>query len=142
MTLQDPKQIFNKEGALCHHGISDSRAGDLQLPASNVYYCGRKKNQCRCGNCNGQCGPTNGCPCNACVELVGFIVEDGKLVKAAVAGSTRSLPAGVQALAEAPQLQGNESGVDVAYLEARAAAERQLIKDHGVASHMAATAVV
>lgn len=35
----------------------------------------------RCGHCDGQCGPTGGCPCSACIELVGFVVKDGKAVK-------------------------------------------------------------
>lgn len=83
---QDPKQVFNKEGALCHRGTGHAKAGDLHLSPSEAYYCGRKMNQCRCGDCDGMCGPTDGCPCNACVELVGFTVKNGKLVKAAVAG--------------------------------------------------------
>ena len=32
----------------------------------------------RCGTCDGQCGPSNGCPCSACVELAGFKVTGGK----------------------------------------------------------------
>ena len=31
-------------------------------------YCGRKMDQCRCGGCDGYCGPDNGCPCNECLE--------------------------------------------------------------------------
>ena len=36
---------------------------------NNVWYCGRLKNECRCGSCDGKCGPSNGCPCNACSDL-------------------------------------------------------------------------
>lgn len=44
--------------------------GDTGLPPNQVYYCGRQMNQCRCGQCDGVCGPTNGCPCNACKALL------------------------------------------------------------------------
>jgi hypothetical protein len=44
--------------------------GDTGLPPNQVYYCGRQMNQCRCGQCDGLCGPTNGCPCNACKALL------------------------------------------------------------------------
>ena len=35
----------------------------------------------RCGSCDGQCGPGNGCPCTACVELSGYEIKAGKAVK-------------------------------------------------------------
>ncbi len=46
-----------------------SFGGDTDLRPSQLYYCGRRMNQCRCGPCDSRCGPTNGCPCNACLDL-------------------------------------------------------------------------
>jgi hypothetical protein len=43
--------------------------GDVNKPPEQIYYCGRKLGQCRCGTCDGRCGPTNGCPCNSCKQL-------------------------------------------------------------------------
>jgi hypothetical protein len=41
--------------------------GDTGLPPNQVYYCGRKMGQCRCGRCQtGICGPSSGCPCDSC----------------------------------------------------------------------------
>jgi E3 ubiquitin-protein ligase Mdm2 len=40
--------------------------GDTGLLPNDIYYCGRMKNQCRCGSCDGMCGPIDGCPCSSC----------------------------------------------------------------------------
>ena len=37
---------------------------------SEVWYCGQRKNQCKCGSCDGRCGPANGCPCDDCHDLL------------------------------------------------------------------------
>ena len=60
--------MINSEGYAVSFG-SGSNGGDTGRPPSQVYYCGRRMNQCRCGSCDGRCGPTNGCPCNSCKEL-------------------------------------------------------------------------
>jgi hypothetical protein len=91
----------NREGAVVRIGGDDPNrslyGGDTGLPASQVvtwirantqvlnracfqvYYCGRKKNQCRCGRCDGNCGPSNGCPCNACRALL-YTNDEGAVV--------------------------------------------------------------
>lgn len=46
-----------------------SIGGDLNKPATEIYYCGRKLGQCRCGECDGRCGPSDGCPCHSCKRL-------------------------------------------------------------------------
>jgi hypothetical protein len=46
-----------------------SNGGDIDRPPAQIYYCGRRLGQCRCGSCDGRCGPTNGCPCNSCKQL-------------------------------------------------------------------------
>jgi hypothetical protein len=43
--------------------------GDTGRPPTQNYYCGRRVGECRCGRCDGRCGPTNGCPCNSCKAL-------------------------------------------------------------------------
>ena len=38
-------------------------------------YCGKnftEKNFCLCGTCDGNCGPTNGCPCPKCDAVLGY----------------------------------------------------------------------
>ena len=48
----------------------DGPTGPIILPTSEIWYCGNRKNQCKCGTCDGQCGPTNGCPCDDCFQLL------------------------------------------------------------------------
>lgn len=66
----------NDEGAAVHLGSTGSTTSGKRLnsnnslPANKVYYCGRRMNQCRCGGCDGRCGPTNGCPCKSCLRLL------------------------------------------------------------------------
>ena len=76
----------NREEAKVHKGGSKGTGGDTKMHQSDLWYCGRQMKQCRCGSCDGQCGPTNGCPCNACVELLGFVVEDKKLKRMVATG--------------------------------------------------------
>lgn len=56
-------------------GGSDGQGGDTKMHPSELFYCGENRQECRCYGCDGVCGPTNGCPCNACVELVNFKVN-------------------------------------------------------------------
>ena len=68
----------NSEGRPVHLGGGPeglSSGGDTNLHASKVYYCGAKMNQCRCGGCDGTCGPYNGCPCKSCKALLGNIPD-------------------------------------------------------------------
>jgi hypothetical protein len=44
------------------------RRGNARLGSNGKYYCGQRLNgSCTC--CNGFCGPTNGCNCEACMRL-------------------------------------------------------------------------
>jgi hypothetical protein len=72
------KLVSNCEGAVVHLG-SGYYGGDTGLHPRQIYYCGRRKNQCRCGKCDARCGPTNGCPCNACKKLL-LTNSDGAVV--------------------------------------------------------------
>ena len=69
---------LNRDGDIVHLGRTGYSAGDTNWKASDLVYCGRYKDECRCGKCGPQCGPWDGCPCNACVELAGFSVVNGK----------------------------------------------------------------
>ena len=70
------------------------RAAEKQIPNSagrlatksginGAWYCGYKycdDGKCKCGCCAGQCGPTNGCSCEACFALLSP-VEQRKVSK-------------------------------------------------------------
>ncbi|XP_035700921.1 keratin-associated protein 5-4-like isoform X1 [Folsomia candida] len=72
----------NSAGDLAKPGGSLGDGGDTAMTPQNLFYCGKWKMACRCGTCDGQCGPLSGCPCHACVELVGFRVNrDGVLCR-------------------------------------------------------------
>ena len=61
--------LKNRDGVTVTIGSNDYKieGGNADGDYSrNVYYCGRYMDQCRCGGCDGHCGPTNGCPCDAC----------------------------------------------------------------------------
>ena len=60
----------NSDGVKVQRGGPRGTGGDTGLPPASVYYCGRRMNQCRCGSCDGVCGPNNGCPCNSCLALL------------------------------------------------------------------------
>jgi hypothetical protein len=63
--------IRNSDGIAVKKGWPTKKSGgDTGGRLSDIYYCGRKMNECRCGNCDGFCGPDNGCPCNSCLELI------------------------------------------------------------------------
>ncbi|KAG4068933.1 hypothetical protein HA402_005081 [Bradysia odoriphaga] len=65
---------INRVGDVCHKGNSMINGGHTGTPCKDLFYCNKAKMQCHCGNCNGNCGPTNGCPCFDCLELVGMLV--------------------------------------------------------------------
>lgn len=74
----------NKSGHLCHRGTieSESVLGQANIKTTDLFYCGRSKNECFCGSCDGTCGPNNGCPCFACLELVDIKINQlGHLCK-------------------------------------------------------------
>ncbi|KXZ43686.1 hypothetical protein GPECTOR_83g298 [Gonium pectorale] len=62
---------LNREGRAAMRGRSGGTGGDTGRQPEENYYCGHWMSQCRCGRCDGQCGPNNGCPCYACAELAG-----------------------------------------------------------------------
>lgn len=71
--LSKPK--VNRLKDFCYNGTDDVLiAGHTGTPSKDLFYCNKPKNQCHCGNCDGNCGPTNGCPCFDCLELVGLSV--------------------------------------------------------------------
>lgn len=63
-------EIVNSEGAIIHRGTSHSRTRGSSRVGTSNFYCGRTMNQCRCGHCDGVCGPSNGCPCNSCFSFL------------------------------------------------------------------------
>ncbi len=66
-----PKKFLNRDKAPAKKGsLTSKNGGDTGLMPSKLYYCGRQMNECRCGRCNGMCGPDYGCPCNACIGLI------------------------------------------------------------------------
>eukprot|EP01035_Chromulina_nebulosa_P018655 gene18655-24400_t len=87
--LDTANHVLNSDGVLVKKGLSGT-GGDTGLASNQLYYCGRRMNQCRCGKCDGQCGPTNGCPCNSCLKLVSSLIirnSDGVLVKKGLSGT-------------------------------------------------------
>jgi hypothetical protein len=67
---------INLDGVLCNKGGSrGGTGGDTGMAPSDLYYCGRRMGHCRCGKCDGRCGPTNGCPCEGCLAVVGLSVN-------------------------------------------------------------------
>jgi len=64
-----PSRVRNRDGDIVWRGMSGF-GGDTRMSPLRLYYCGKIKNECRCGHCDGMCGPYNGCPCNACLKLV------------------------------------------------------------------------
>ena len=67
--------VFKYDRSFIHRLIQKLNDVNVDIKPIFILSC------CRCGKCDGQCGPSNGCPCNACVELVGYVVKDGKAVK-------------------------------------------------------------
>jgi len=67
--LVNSEGISVKPGSESRH-TKDDKGNDILC--SDAYYCGRKMSpsQCRCGSCDGRCGPNNGCPCTSCYELL------------------------------------------------------------------------
>lgn len=65
----------NKLGSFVKQGGIEGLGGDTGMLPIQLYYCGEFRQQCRCGGCDGYCGPTNGCPCNACCELLDLKVN-------------------------------------------------------------------
>ncbi len=65
---------LNRDGRAAFPGSGDKgrQGGDTGRPPKQVFYCGAQMGQCRCGGCDGGCGPFNGCPCYACAELIGL----------------------------------------------------------------------
>lgn len=59
--------LANCEGDFAFLGLGDDSCG-------GILYCGLKKDQCRCGSCDGTCGPNNGCACKACDSLLDDMV--------------------------------------------------------------------
>ena len=69
IVLHEGRVKFNREGNAVKKGGAGT-GGFVPLSANELWYCGRYKYQCKCGKCDGRCGPTNGCPCDACYGLL------------------------------------------------------------------------
>ncbi|KAG2486943.1 hypothetical protein HYH03_014441 [Edaphochlamys debaryana] len=91
---------LNRDGRAAFRG-GDGVAGDTLLTGRQVFYCGARMHQCRCGNCDGQCGPSNGCPCHACLALIGKRVGPSGTLED-IPATTAALPASPQADEPAP----------------------------------------
>ncbi len=61
--------VTNRAGHRVAKGGRGSGGWTGRNPAE-LWYCGQQKNQCKCGSCDGRCGPTNGCPCEDCFALL------------------------------------------------------------------------
>ncbi len=60
----------NGKGDRVRLGAAGGSGGFTGLQSGAIFYCGEKKDECRCGGCDGRCGPTNGCPCASCYALL------------------------------------------------------------------------
>ena len=68
-------EAMNRNGDAVARGSADKKDGGFTgLRPFQIWYCGKKKNECKCGNCDGRCGPTNGCPCQDCYSLIQVFV--------------------------------------------------------------------
>jgi hypothetical protein len=50
------------------------------MDASEVWYCGKRRDSCQCGTCDEFCGPADGCPCPDCRVLLSGVAgasQDG-----------------------------------------------------------------
>ena len=65
-----PEKTYNRLGHQVKRGNGSSDGGSTRLRSDEVWYCGKSKNQCRCGGCGGGCGPGNGCPCDDCYQVL------------------------------------------------------------------------
>lgn len=66
-------RLLNRNGDATKHGDGNS-GGFTGFSSDKIWYCGKKKNQCKCGGCDGVCGPDNGCPCQDCYALIKVFV--------------------------------------------------------------------
>ena len=60
----------NQRGVSVRLGDGSGSGGFTGIPSSAIFYCGKKKDECKCGGCDGRCGPNNGCPCADCYSLI------------------------------------------------------------------------
>ncbi len=75
-TWQASTTRLNADGVVTRRNANRyGSAGFTQLSSNEVWYCGQRQSECRCGRC-GCCGPLIGCPCNACAQL---LIDEGKL---------------------------------------------------------------
>lgn len=69
MARTKPCMAYNRDGDEARKGGVRGSGGFTKKKPAALWYCGKTKNQCKCGKCNGTCGPSNGCPCQACYAL-------------------------------------------------------------------------
>jgi hypothetical protein len=63
--------LLNRNGDAAKQGSANGTNGGFAgVNPFQIWYCGKKKNECKCGSCDGVCGPTNGCPCEDCYALI------------------------------------------------------------------------
>eukprot|EP00198_Chlamydomonas_reinhardtii_P009920 XP_001699257.1 predicted protein [Chlamydomonas reinhardtii] len=93
---------LNREGRAAFLGsdAGGGTGGDTGRSPRAIFYCGAALGQCRCGGCDGRCGPTNGCPCHACAELIGKrLTAEGGLADGGSGGVDPALMQALLALA-------------------------------------------
>uniref|UniRef100_A0A0G4I9D0 Uncharacterized protein n=1 Tax=Chromera velia CCMP2878 TaxID=1169474 RepID=A0A0G4I9D0_9ALVE len=61
---------LNRAGVVCKPGGRKGDGGDQKVKPHRLFYCGRTMGQCRCGECDGRCGPADGCPCSDCLAVL------------------------------------------------------------------------
>jgi hypothetical protein len=63
--------LLNRNGDAAKQGSANGTNGGFTgLSPFQIWYCGKQKNECKCGSCDGVCGPSNGCPCEDCHALI------------------------------------------------------------------------
>jgi hypothetical protein len=65
---------INRLGFIARKGLSREKHHNFPFAPSDMYYCGKADATCMCGHCDngGLCGSIDGCPCSACLELLGY----------------------------------------------------------------------
>eukprot|EP01105_Mastigella_eilhardi_P025641 TRINITY_DN7038_c0_g1_i1.p1 TRINITY_DN7038_c0_g1~~TRINITY_DN7038_c0_g1_i1.p1 ORF type:complete len:475 (-),score=139.69 TRINITY_DN7038_c0_g1_i1:84-1508(-) len=114
--------------SLCQLGFPKTRTNASGLEAhqgtTGRWYCGRPDGGCRCGNCDGQCGPNNGCNCEDCLKLdtAPETPDSTKLQGARLIIMTRA----TYFLCEAPEINADTLGQFIAAFRGKTLEEKQI----------------
>ncbi|KAG2482011.1 hypothetical protein HYH03_019035 [Edaphochlamys debaryana] len=102
--------VLNRDGRAAFPGLRGGPGGDTGRDSGDVFYCGARMGQCRCGSCDGVCGPDAGCPCHACLELTGLRV--GPRRAGAAGGPPALQPLHVNALLKAERAAARQMAAE------------------------------